>query len=73
WSARSSWPSRAGTPRRWRASTSTPGAWLVRAAGAGRARAAEQARERARVAGWREGEALAAQVLGTMDARTPRR
>ncbi|WP_272943099.1 protein kinase domain-containing protein [Corallococcus coralloides] len=33
----------------------------------------EQARERARVAGWREGEALAAQVLGAMEARTPRR
>ncbi|TSC28526.1 protein kinase [Corallococcus sp. Z5C101001] len=33
----------------------------------------EQARERARVAGWREGEALAAQVLETMEARTPRR
>ncbi|MFB1483179.1 protein kinase [Corallococcus sp. RDP092CA] len=33
----------------------------------------EQARERARVAGWREGEALAAQVLGTMEARAPRR
>ncbi|WP_233596658.1 protein kinase domain-containing protein [Corallococcus sp. CA041A] len=33
----------------------------------------EQARERARVAGWREGEALAAQVLGSMEARTPRR
>ncbi|WP_223639233.1 protein kinase [Corallococcus sp. EGB] len=33
----------------------------------------EQARERARVAGWREGEALAAQVLGAMEARAPRR
>ncbi|WP_279635662.1 protein kinase domain-containing protein [Corallococcus carmarthensis] len=33
----------------------------------------EQARERARVAGWREGEALAAQVLGAMESRTPRR
>ncbi|RKH30503.1 protein kinase domain-containing protein [Corallococcus sicarius] len=33
----------------------------------------EQARERARAAGWREGESLAAQVLGTMEGRTPRR
>jgi eukaryotic-like serine/threonine-protein kinase len=33
----------------------------------------EQARERARVAGWREGESLAAQALETVEARVARR
>ncbi|MCY1019034.1 protein kinase domain-containing protein [Pyxidicoccus sp. MSG2] len=33
----------------------------------------ERARERARVAGWREGEALTAQALGVLEQRAPRR